>query len=777
VSGWLLALAAAGFWAGILVVGVSGIAPTAATCAVLMAAGVVLVIGGLRTASTLGPGPAGRLAPAGVAVAAFAVMGAGWFGLHGAHLAASPLVRLNGRSVEVWGTLASDPEPGTLGWTASVQVGVIFPSTTGWPASIAVHDSVWAEGRGRPPPLRAGDRVALGGLLDQPPGSFGEYLRRRGYAGAFSVSQIHFRGPPTSPLLRSADAVRDALRTSLQRVFPAREAGLLMGLTLGDTSRLDPEVAEDFRATGLTHLLAVSGENVAMFLAPVLGLTVLLGAGRRTRLLVGLVAVVFFVMLTRAEPSVLRAAAMATLVMLGIFLGRPRSPPAIVGGAVLVLLGLNPTLVFAVGFQLSVAATVGMALLAGPIAERFAFLPAGLALAVGTTLAAQAGVTPVLLYYFGAVPTVTLLANVLAFPAVGPGMLLGLVAAAVGIGWGSLGSLIADLALIPLRYLEALANRLARAPLPTVTSGTGRALQLAASFAVVAAFGWWLRSGGRVPRRAAVVVAVILPLFLWTGAFAAGPPGALTVTFFDVGQGDAALIRSPAGAAILIDGGPDPSQVATKLAALGVHRLDLMVATHPHADHVGGLPAVLARVPVGLVIDPGCAGDSPFYADFLRAVRAAGVPFRHPRPGEVLTVGDVRVEVLGPEHCFSGTDSDPNNDSLVLRVVDGTASVMFPGDAERQNQTDLLNDEGPYLAATVLKVPHHGGDTSLDAFLAAIGARVAVVSVGPNTYGHPVPRVLHELAGDGMRVIRTDVAGDVTVVFDRGSLLVRSTRG
>src|SRR5205823_834303 len=147
---------------------------------------------------------------------------------------------------------------------------------------------------------------------------------------------------------------------------------------------------------------------------------------------------------------------------------------------------------------------------------------------------------------------------------------------------------------------------------------------------MVALAGWWLRGGRRLGRRGLLAGLVVLPLFLWAGAIRAGPPHALTVTFFDVGQGDAALIRSPRGATILIDGGPDAELVAIKLAALGIRRLDLIVATHPHADHVGGLPAVLARFPASLVVDPGCAGASPFYRAFLRSVRANQVPFRHP---------------------------------------------------------------------------------------------------------------------------------------------------
>jgi len=212
--------------------------------------------------------------------------------------------------------------------------------------------------------------------------------------------------------------------------------------------------------------------------------------------------------------------------------------------------------------------------------------------------------------------------------------------------------------------------------------------------------------------------------------------------------------------------------VATKLAALGVRRLDLMVATHPHADHVAGLPAVLARFPVGLAIDPGCRGDSPYYGLFLGAVRAAGVPFRHPRAGATFLIGDVRISVLGPEHCFRGTRSHPNNDSLVLRMVVGSDSILFPGDAEEPAQADLLRDQASALLGVLLKVPHHGGATNLPGFFAAVRSRLAVVSVGPNRFGHPVASVLEDLARNGMRVFRTDRSGDVTVSFRGGDVLV-----
>ncbi len=772
MGSWRLAYVAGAFWLGILLA--DRVAPSAQWAAASAVGGVVM-LGLCAGARSPGRGPARRAAVAAAILTGFLSLGLADGLVRAIHLSASPLHRLTGRSVEVRGALAGDPAPGSLGWTAPLNVELLQPDTPGWPRDLRVHDPVWMEGRGPPPRLRAGDRVQVGGLLESPPGDFGRYLTHRGFAASLAASTVRYLGPPSGPVVRAAEGLRSAFRGSLQRVFPPKEAGLMMGLTLGDTSRLDPGVEEDFKATGLTHLLAVSGENLAMFLAPLLGLAMWLGAGSRARLAVGLAGVAFFALLTRAEPSVLRASAMALLTMLGIFLGRPRSVGAILGGSVLALLATNPTLVYAVGFQLSVAATAGMALLGTPIADRLRILPRGLALAAGTTIAAQGGVSPVLLYYFGWVPTVTIGANVLAYPAIGPGMLLGLLAAATGLAWRGLGVLVARLALIPLRYLEALAHRLAKAPLPTITTTTGRIVPMLIGLALVAALGWWFARPRRVPARVTLALVLLAPVLVWSRAFAAGAPGALTVIFFDVGQGDSALIRSPAGAQILIDGGPDATEVATKLASLGVHRLDLMVATHPHADHVAGLPVVLSRVPVGLVVDPGCAGSSPFYADFLRAVGASGVPFRHPRAGDEFHVADVDFEVLGPEHCWNGTDSDPNNDSLVLLMRDGDASVLFTGDAQQENQTDLLRDERPLLRAMVLKVPHHGGATSLPAFFRAVHARIAVVSVGqPNRYGHPNPGVIALLVRDGMRVFRTDRLGDVTVVFERGRVEIRS---
>lgn len=766
-----------------------GLAAAALALGVRFAPGPAGRPGALEAAGILppeAPSPIGDLAPAGLAprrappwvpvtLVAVGVLlaGVGWGGFHQHRTEGALLARLAPARVELEGVLREDPSPRTRGWSGVVQVSLVR-----WGDDAAsVHETVWASGYGDPPEAVRGDRVRLSGALRLPDDAgFAGSLLRRGIAAELSVDDVERLGSSANPVLRAAQAFRSFVGRSIRALFPAREAGLLMGLALGDDSHLDEGLARDFQATGLGHLLVVSGENVAMVLAPMLALGLALRLGRWARFSLGLGTVVFFVVLTGAEPSVMRAGVMAGLALTGTLLGRPRSAANVLAGAVLVLLIVDPALVWAIGFQLSVAATAAMVALASPIAAYLRFLPTPLALATGATLAAQLGVTPVLLYHFHEVPVVTILANVLAFPAVSPALLLGLLAASIGLASPAVGGFVAALALLPMRYLELVADGLSTAPVPWVTSAGGWAV-LAVGLPLVGLIAWWFRSGRRLPRRPAVVaLGVVLPLFVWSSALSAGPPARLTVRFFDVEQGDAALVTSPGGATVLIDAGPDEEQVATELSALGVKRLDVAVATHPHADHVAGFPAVFARFPVGVVLDPGCDEPSPAYESFLRAVRDEGLAVRHPRAGEVLVAGDLRIDVLAPVACASGTASDPNNDSLVLRVSIGDDVVLFPADAEVPSQQQML-DAGVPLEADLLKAPHHGGDTSLPEFFDAAGAEVAVVSVGqPNDYGHPVRSVLEALRESGAQVLRTDQLGDVVVTFGPQGLLIASAR-
>jgi DNA internalization-related competence protein ComEC/Rec2 len=795
VSGWITPALAASIWAGLLarpslagaepawmwlLGGIVAMGAALATApgrgspSLLEGAGLVRRDLGEALVETVSPSPVapggGRARAAGVlALGAAFLLAVGWGSAHEHRVRDALLARLAPATVRVEGSLRVDPEAERDRWSAILDVRVVR-----WDGGAAkVRETVWLAGRGDPPDAVRADRLAVEGSLEVPgEAGFAAFLLRRGIAAELNVSSAERLGPAGFAPVRWAQSFRSLVGRSIVETFPPREAGLLLGLALGDDSRLDPVVERDFRASGLSHLLVVSGGNVAMVLMPVLALGAALRLSRWPRFALGLGIVVFFVVLTGAEPSVMRAGVMAGLALVGMLLGRPRSSGSVLAGAVVALLALDPALVWSVGFQLSVAATAGMVALATPIAERLGALPRPVAMAAGATLAAQVGVTPVLLFWFHEVPLSTIGANVLAFPVVAPSMLLGLLAAGAGLVVEPLGRAIAWVALVPMRYLEAVADRLARAPVPWITGGGMATLVLGLLGAIGLA--WWLRSGRRLGRPALVCLLALAPLVVWTNATAAGPPAALTVRFIDVGQGDATLLTSPGGATILVDGGPDPALVATELVSLGVRRLDLMVATHPHADHIVGLPAVLARMPVSLLLEPGCPDESPDHEALLEAAEAEGVPVRAPRAGEVLWVGDVRLQVLAPSACWFDTDSDPNNDSIVLLAGVGGDTVLLTGDAEIPAQEALLASGVPLLA-DVLKVPHHGGATSVPGFFTAIGAAIAVVSAGqPNPYGHPTAEALGWLRDAGARIVRTDLTGDVVLTFVDGRPVVAS---
>jgi competence protein ComEC len=794
VSAWLLPAAAAAVWAGLLLAPrwpeAAGPPAALALGAAALAAGWLAAPppdGGdrLEELGLVAPAPpvVRAVAPArprraiawpaaALALAGLVLVGIGRGALAQARLETSPLARLATARVEVEAVVRDDPRPTAVGWWALVTA----TGVRGQAGAFALRERLWISGDDAVPAVHRGDLVRIEGRLDVPTDEgFRAALAARGVAATLRVGELVRLGPSPNPFVRATQVVRAQIARSIRSVFPPREAGLLLGLALGEERGLDPELVRDFRATGLTHLLVVSGGNVAMLLGPLLGTAAALGLGTRGRGLLGLGGVAFLVVLTGAEPSVLRAGGMAAITLLGALLGRPRSTGAALGAAVLVCLVWDPTLARSIGFQLSAAATAGLVAMAGPIEERLVgVLPRPVAIAAAATCAAQLGVLPLLLAYVGEVPGVTLPANVLAAPTVAPSLVGGLLVALCGLAWPPLGRVLAPVALVPMRALELVADLGARAPIAHLTSRGGVAA-IAAGGVVVAVIALWLRGLWRPPRRAVVVAVAALPLLVWAEAVSSGPPDSLTVRFLDVGQGDAALVTSPGGATVLVDGGPDEELVAHELAALGVKRLDVVVASHPHADHIVGLPAVLARFPVGLVLQPGCPDTSALQAELDRAIAEEGVPVRTPRAGDRFRAQDLWIDVLSPHRCWTGTESDANNDALVLRVRRGDDVVLFATEPEEPAQEWLLAS-GTDLRADVLKVPHHGAATSVSAFFDAVAAEVAVVSVGENPYGHPVPSTLTAIAASGAAVWRTDERGTITVSFAGGVPVVRTER-
>ncbi|HWP62385.1 MAG TPA: ComEC/Rec2 family competence protein, partial [Candidatus Binatia bacterium] len=674
-----------------------------------------------------------------------------------------------------------------------------------------------------PPEPRLGpaDVIRFDGRLElPPPTAYGDYLRRSGLAGSATARTSERMGRRESPAALLATA-RTAAADALARTIPEPEAGLAAGILVGLRERVDRGVAADFATAGLSHIVAISGWNIAIVGAAVATLSRRAGRSRRAWLTIA--AVVAYVAFVGPSASVVRAATMALVVLLVGLSGRSTRASAALAAAVCGLLLIDPAWATEPGFQLSVAATAGLIRWGTPFAEGLAVLtgrrlPAWLTEVVGVSLAAQLATLPIVVAAFGRVSLVAPLANVVVVPlvpiamglagiALVGGLLSGVVAPFVGVV-GSLAATVAGMpAWLVLRVIVTTADLAAGLPFASlaVPEPTGTLVAGAAGLAVVglargrrgseAALRRAARGGGgqarpgrtqgagrsRWRKPAAIVVVPVLAVLL---AAAYRPGGDPIVVVFDVGQGDAILVEGGRGGRLLVDGGPDPGRLLRLLDARlppWDRRLDVVVVSHPHEDHVAGLPTLLTRYRVGPILTNGMAGTGPAattLAELLVGDRRAVVA----AAGDRLAVDGVTLDVVWP---VAGTvpatapdsGSEVNDASLVLLGAAVGHRFLLSGDIEEGVDPELVARGLPRL--DLLKVPHHGSRTATTAgLLEATRPSLAVISVGAdNPYGHPAPETLERLRAAGATVLRTDEDGSVEIVFRPGAMEVHSAAG
>ncbi len=619
----------------------------------------------------------------------------------------------------------------------------------------------------------AGDAVAGTGRWWRPSGSGG--LRP---AGVLMLDTLYAAADGGgSGVGRGFARTRGAAARRLDALYGAR-GPLASSMLLAQRDGLDRDVRDRFARAGLAHLLAISGLHVGLVAGLLLlaGRLVRLGAGVSS-LLAG-AGTVCYVLFLGAPAAASRAALQVVLLLLAAAVQRPARSEAVVAAAALVLLALHPASLTEPGFQLSFAGVAGLLALRRPLLARMrsvaAWKPGGVAAGrwladgVATGLAATLATAPIVAWHFGRVAPVGVVANLAAIPLVAalvPTLALSLLCAAV---WTPAGAYLAGAGGLLLAALERVAGIAAALPGASVS-----VLPITAATWTAASFLAYVgtrRMGSVRPAIRAAAAAGLLGAVVALAPVRVGDDR-LELHVIDVGQGDAIALRSPAGRWLLVDAGlagagydAGERRVVPYLGARGVGRLEGLVLTHPHADHIGGAVAVIRTLRPGWVGDPGVEAGHAGYLEVLEAAVQRDASWIGLVHGAEIDLDGVTVEFLHPWSVGDPVE-DPNDASVVLRIVYGEFSALLTGDAPAFVEEALVRRVGAGLEAEVLKAGHHGSSTSTStALLQATGARVALISAGRgNRYGHPHRAVVDRLERAGVRVFRTDRDGSIVI--------------
>ena len=602
----------------------------------------------------------------------------------------------------------------------------------------------------------------------------------RGLAARIDARGVDIIEAP-GPLGAMANSVRHALGRSLDGA-PPRAAALVEGLAVGDETGQPRELAEQMRISGLSHLTAVSGGNTSIVVGAALLIATLLGLGLVSRVVVAGVALGAFVVIVGPQPSVLRASVMGLVALLAVITGARRTGLHALAFAIVVLLVLSPGLATAWGFALSAAATAGLVVLAAPVVARWGGegrVRRALVGACALTIGAQVATLPLIAAFGDGLSLVAVPANVLAAPAVAPVTVLGLLAAIAGTVSMPVGTVLARGAEPFAAWIAWVAESTSSWPAATLPWPGGIAGAGLAAIVAVAVGRAIARHRGRHERVAstrviavgAVLISAVAVLALRLPERAGWPPPDWIMVACDVGQGDALVLRGDTGGAIVVDAGPDPRAVDQCLSDLGLTRIDLLVLSHHHADHVDGVPGILAGREVrSALVSPL---DEPIEQSARVRTWLSGAPVLAAKAGQRYDVDGISISVLWPQRIIRGPESAPNNASVVLLVESRGVRILLLGDVEVAAQVALrTSSAGP--GVDVVKIAHHGSRYQDPALAAWTSARIALISVGrDNRYGHPAPETLRGWLDSGALVARTDEAGDVAIVGPRLGVVTR----
>ena len=713
--------------------------------------------------------------------------------------------------VRIKGLVTTDPESTGVALTLRLEAREIESEGVREKASGAVLLYV-----PQPSSYKYGDLLQVEGGLKTPPSfndfDWRDYLARKGIHSLMVQPdriELLASGQGLKPL-EWVYGLRSRISQALNDALPEPQSALAQAILLGTRSAIPDDLNQAFFRTGTTHIIAISGLNITIVAGLVLSLGVwLFGRRRPFYFWLAIIAVWGYAVLTGLQAPVLRAAIMGSIWLFADFIGRPRSAlPALLLAAA-VMIGIHPSVMREASFQLSFVAMAGLILLTPYIQSwgRKAFRVTDerrtplifLIDTVSVTLGATVTTLPIIAFYFHQISLISLPSNFLALwsvPAImGTAALVGI----VGLFAAPVASVLGWVAWLFLSYMIGVVRFFSALPFAskevefgayfvwTYYAVLGIALLVAVNRAKLGTVLGKARRyisavpefTGRIPARFAIFPLVIIAALVWIAA-ANVPDNHLHIFFLDVGQGDAILIQTASGQNILIDGGPADGEVVSRLGerlSFWKRSIDLVVSTHPHEDHIGGLVDVLKKYEVKQVLESPLEYNSPLYKEWRSLIEENKIKSITAQSGQHIELsGGIRLEVLyAGDASLGDAASALDSNSMVLRLVCGNVSVLLTADIFEETERYLLDTRFD-LSSAVLKVAHHGSDTSTcSEFLSVVKPQVAVISVGAdNPFGHPSPEVVDRLSAT--HLYRTDQQGTIELITDGKRLWVKTEK-
>ncbi len=655
----------------------------------------------------------------------------------------------------------------------------------------SVNDTVISKLNGEyyPPQEFLGKRVSIVGELVKPeknrnPKMFNYrlYLKSKNiysilYSSIDSIKVLEEKSS-LSPLY-IANKIRYNIIKKVLELLPQKEGRVLLGMLLGDKNELDEDIYQGFREVGIAHILAVSGLHVGIIYLFLNKLLKHFSAPLKLGVFLSILSI--YVVITGYVPSILRATFMIMLIILAPLINKKYDSLSAIAFVAFILLIYNPIMLFSTGFQLSFGAVLSIALLYKPILKKLSFLPSNWSQLIAASVAAQVGILPLTAYYFNMISPWSIIINIPIVIILGYLLPFGIATLIISSFSTFLSHYMAGILLIGIRIMIGIAGFGKTLPFSGYRVISPSIIFFIAYYAILFVISY---KGKRLKLNKKKNIIIIMSIYFVVSTLISLIPGTFEITFLDVGQGDCIIVRTPKNKVLLIDSGGNnygsydvgENIVVPYLLRHGIKKIDLILPSHFHFDHVGGLYKVLEDLDVYGMLVGKQVEENEDYLNLMSICKDKGIDLYRIERGSVIKLEkDVELYIKNPSELIQGSRDDANNNSVVALLKYDNISTLFTGDIETQAENEILN-LFPDLKADIIKIPHHGSRFSnTDKFLKQIAPKVAVIQVGRNVFGHPSNEVLEKLNKIDADVFRNDQNGAIIITVDKEKIKIKTT--